>query len=128
MRDRTASRGRLRPASIMPSIAAWMASDFIFMKSVSVLSRSKTIARIKRFDLPVGPAAGRGPALDPGVSLGRDADVAPEADLAVVDAQVVATGGIAAHPRLVRDRGAVAAVGRQPQQHAVLALAPRGQA
>src|SRR5262245_42787063 len=48
MRVRTASRGSLRPASIMPSMAALTASDFIFMKSVRVLSRSKTMARIKR--------------------------------------------------------------------------------
>ena len=38
----------------MPSIAAVTASDFIFMKSVSVLSRSKTVARIKAY-LPEVP-------------------------------------------------------------------------
>src|SRR5258706_80284 len=43
------ARGTLRPASTMPSIAAATASDLVFMKSVSVLSRSKTVARIKGY-------------------------------------------------------------------------------
>src|SRR6188474_803615 len=93
----------------MPSMAASTAEAFIFMKSTSVLSRSKTTARITR----VG-------------SLGRDADGAAEADLAIVDTNVEAARRIAAHPRLVVDRGAVAPVVRQRQQHAVVALPALG--
>src|SRR6185369_4804597 len=47
-RRRSSSRERSNPASIMPSMAAWIAASFMRMKSVSVLSRSKTIARITR--------------------------------------------------------------------------------
>src|SRR6185369_4421378 len=108
MRARTASRGSLRPASIMPSMAALIASSFIFMKSVSVLSRSKMMARTN-----VASLAGL---------LGRDADPAPQADLTVVDADVEPATGIAAYPCLVGDGGPVAAVVGQREQHSVAAL------
>src|SRR5580765_46217 len=103
IRARTASRGSSRPASIIPSIAASIAAAFIFMKSVSVLSRSRTMARIKTL-------------------LAREPDAAAEADLAVVDAKVEPAGRIAAHPGLVGDRRAVATVVRERQQNAVVAL------
>src|SRR5216117_965149 len=106
MRARTASRGRVSPASIIPSIAAWIASAFIFMKSVRVLSRSKTMARTNRTLL-----------------LGGDSDPTPQADLSVVDAEIEAAGRIAAHPRFVRDGGAVASVVGERQQDPVVALA-----
>src|SRR5258708_6320565 len=108
MRPRMRSRGRSRPASIIPSIAAATASSFIFMKSTSVLSRSNTMARITNAALRGGP------------SLDRGSDRAPEADLAVVDAEVEAARRIAAHPGLVVDRRAVAPVVRQGQQHPVV--------
>src|SRR5580765_2583573 len=116
MRARTASRGSLSPASIMPSIAAVTASDFIFMKSVSVLSRSKTIARIKRaLRVRTVAATRRGGASGP-AGAPRDGgrgmveaarlpsfrgrpDRAAQADLAVVDPQVESARGIAADPR-----------------------------
>src|SRR3990172_9450567 len=107
MRVRTASRGRSSPASIMPSMAASIAAAFIFMKSVSVLSRSKTMARIN-------------PALR--TSLARGADAAAEADLAVVDPKVEPAGRIAAHPGLVGDGRPVATVVGERQQDAVVAL------
>src|SRR5262249_35636318 len=107
MRARTASRGRSSPASIMPSIAASMAAAFIFMKSVRVLSRSRTIARIN-------------PALR--TLLAREPDAAAEADLAVVDAKVEPASRIAAHPGLVRDGRSVAAVVGERQQNPVVAL------
>src|SRR5262245_623036 len=107
MRARTASRGRSSPASIMPSIAASMAAAFIFMKSVRVLSRSRTIARIN-------------PALR--TLLAREPDAAAEADLAVVDAKVEPASRIAAHPGLVRDGCSVAAVVGERQQNPVVAL------
>src|SRR5437016_8590183 len=107
MRARTASRGRSSPASIMPSIAASMAAAFIFMKSVSVLSRSRTIARIN-------------PALR--TLLARESDAAAETDLAVVDAKVEPARRIAAHPGLVRDRRALATVVGKRQQNPVVAL------
>src|SRR5262245_53817570 len=109
MRARTASRGRSRPASIMPSIAASMAAAFIFMKSVSVLSRSRTIARINE-----------GSALR--TLLAREPDTAAEADLAVVDAKVEPAGRIAAHPGLVRDGRSVATVVGERKQNSVVAL------
>src|SRR5689334_19801545 len=93
---RSTSRDSTRPASIMPSIAASTAAAFIFMKSTSVLSRSNTIARIN------GPPGARHcvrarAAPRPAVqSLGRDADRAADADLAVVDADVEPALGIAA--------------------------------
>src|SRR2546426_7099160 len=107
MRARTASRGRSSPASIMPSIAASIAAAFIFMKSVSVLSRSRTIARIN-------------PALR--TLLARESDAAAETDLAVVDAKVEPARRIAAHPGLVRDRRALATVVGKRQQNPVVAL------
>src|SRR5437773_11805424 len=73
------------------------------MKSVSVLSRSRTMARIKRL-------------------LAREPDAAAEADLAVVDAKVEPAGRIAAHPGLVCDRRAVPTVVRERQQNPVVAL------
>src|SRR5215831_6132653 len=113
MRARTASRGSCRPASIMPSMAAFTASDFMRMKSVSVLSRSKTIARIKQFD--------------PG-SFARGHDGAAQTDLAVVDAKIETARRVVAHPRLVRDRRAVATVVGERQQHAFVALHALGKA
>src|SRR5438876_6847284 len=113
MRSRSTGRGMFRPASIMPSIAASTASAFIFMKSVSVLSRSRTMARITRSD-------------SAGASLRGGADGAAQADLAVVDSHVEATHGVRAHPGLVGDRRALAPVVRQRQQHAVFALAALG--
>src|SRR5881396_1566940 len=107
MRARTASRGNLRPASIMPSMAAFTASVFIFMKSTSVLSRSKTMARINQGVL----------------LLGREADGSPQADLAVVDSEGEAAGGIVAHPSLVVDGRTVAAIVRERKQNAIVALA-----
>src|SRR6266545_5415812 len=113
MRARTASRGSLSPASIMPSIAASIAAAFIFMKSVSVLSRSKTMARIN-------------PALR--ALLAREADAAPQADLAVVDPQVEPAARVAAHPGLVGDGRPVAPVVGEWQQHAVVAFPALGEA
>src|SRR5262245_13606719 len=110
MRARTASRASLRPASIMPSIAAVTASDCIFMKSVRVLSRSKTIARI----------TGRGRL------LAREPEPASEADLAVVDADIEAAVRVVADPRLVGDRRSVAAVVGQRQQDPLAALETLG--
>src|SRR2546426_5955848 len=111
MRLRTASRGARSPASIMPSIAASIAAAFIFMKSVSVLSRSKTMARIK-------------PALRP--LLAREADAAAQADLAVVDPKVEPAARIAAHPGLVGDGRSVAAVIGERKQNAIVALSALG--
>src|SRR5947208_13800869 len=93
MRRRSTSRDNRSPASIMPSIAASTAAAFIFMKSTSVLSRSNTMARITR--TPGGD------------SLRGGAQGSAEADLAVVDANVEPAIGIAAHPGLVGDRGAI---------------------
>src|SRR5262245_25707745 len=107
MRAFTDSRGSSRPASIMPSIAASTASDFIFMKSTRVLSRSKTMARINRV-VPL---------------LARQADGSPQTDFTVVDPDVEAARRVAADPRLVVDRRAVAAVVRQRKQHAVVTFA-----
>src|SRR4030067_1076028 len=121
----TASRGRSSPASIMPSMAALMASDFIFMKSVSVLSRSKTIARINQV-LPAvlaGRGTRGGPTTSAPRSLAGDPNAAAQADLAIVDAHVESACGIAAHPCLVGDRCALAAVVGERQQYAVVALA-----
>src|SRR6476646_2012180 len=97
----------------MPSMAALTAASFMRMKSVSVLSRSKTIARITR----VAPRSG---------SLGGRAYHAAEADLAVVDAQVEAARRVVADPGLVGDWRAVASVVGQREQHALSALAARG--
>src|SRR5947209_6107463 len=106
----TASRGSARPASIIPSIAASTASDFIFMKSTSVLSRSKTMAWIT-----------------PGVpSLGREADRSSQTDFAVVDADIEAAGRIAADPRLVVDGRSITAVIGEWQQNPIVALAALG--
>src|SRR5215831_3714965 len=120
IRARTASRGSSRPASIMASTAASMAAVFIRMKSVSVLSRSKTIARIKHA-LRCGRSAGAwwAPA---GGSLAGHPDLAAHADLAVVDPDVEAASRIAAHPRLVGDGRSVAPVVRERQQIALAAL------
>src|SRR5262249_48720487 len=107
MRARTASRGRSSPASIMPSIAASIAAAFIFMKSVSGLSRSRTIARINCLLRTL---------------VAREPDAATEADLAVVDAEVEPAGRIAAHPGLVRDRRSIATVIGERQQNPVVAL------
>src|SRR5438034_11850066 len=117
MRAFTASRGSSSPASIMPSIAAATASDFIFMKSTRVLSRSKTMARINQ-----APRADRERELGGVPSLGREADGPPQADLPVVDANVEPACGIAAHPGLVVDGRSVAAVIRKREQHAIVAL------
>src|SRR5687768_1373048 len=55
-------------------------------------------------------------------SLEALADGAAEADLAVVDADVEAAVGVGAHPRLVGDGGAFAAVVRQRHQDPLVAL------
>src|ERR1041385_6832344 len=68
-RRRSSSRERSNPASIMPSMAAWIAASFMRMKSVSVLSRSKTIARITRGPSSAQLLAG---AIEPGVDHAVD--------------------------------------------------------
>src|SRR6266516_5268721 len=113
IRARTDSRGSRSPASIMPSIAALTASAFIFMKSVSVLSRSKMIARINARPARLG-------------LLGRWSDPAAQADLAIVDADVVAAGWIVADPRLVRDGGPVPPVVGQREKDSIPAFAALG--
>src|SRR5437016_2229990 len=122
MRARTVPRGSCRPASSMPTMAARTASPFMRMKSTRVLSRSKTMARITRVLRTSRRFARCGCG-----SLGGRPDRAPQRDLAVVDPHVEAARRIAAHPRLVRDRRAVAAVIGERQQHAVLALAAIGE-
>src|SRR5580765_7975785 len=123
MRARTSSRGSCSPASIMPWMAADTASDFIFMKSVSVLSRSKTIARIKRWIPGVSNSDRAAFAPRRSVkSLARRRDGAADADLAVVDAQIESAGRVVAHPGIVGDGRAVATVIGEWQQHAFVAL------
>src|SRR5262245_56937589 len=58
--------------------------------------------------------------------LRGDSDFAPQADLAVVDADVESARGIAADPCLVGDGRTVAPIVRQREQHSVLALATLG--
>src|SRR5215471_16268174 len=112
MREATSSRGRVRPASSIPSTAASIAARFIFMKSVSVLSRSKMMARIM-VGTPSLPRLG--------LLAGRT-DGAAETDFAVVDANVETAGGIGANPGFVGDRSAVPAVVRKWDEHSRRAL------
>src|SRR5688572_30553663 len=106
------SRSSGRPVSIMALIAASTARRFIDMKSTSVLSRSKTIARI----MPAPPPVSGGRLFE------RLADRSADRDLAVVDADVEPAVGVAADPGLVPDRGPLPPVVRQGDQNALLAL------
>src|SRR5687768_18165824 len=92
----------------MASMAASTASLFIDMKSTSVLSRSKTMARITAPELWT---------LFEGLP-----DRAADGDLAVVDSQVESALGVRAHPRLVADCRALPPVIGQRQQHSFVAF------
>src|SRR5688572_28316162 len=113
----------------MPSTAASIAARFIFMKSVSVLSRSKMMARITRFRPDREEVSRRGRSRGRALArhgsragqrrpvlLGRGTYRAAQADLTIVDADVEAACGVGADPGLVGDRGAISAVVRKWDQ------------
>src|SRR5687768_17785961 len=92
----------------MASMAASTASLFIDMKSTSVLSRSKTMARIAAPDLE-------------GLFEGLP-DRAADGDLAVVVPQLESAFGVGAHPRLVADRRTLPPVAGPRQQQSFVAF------
>src|SRR5262245_34309624 len=112
----------------MPWMAASTANSFMRMKSVSVLSRSKKIARItaalhhrrrlrRASAIAAKAATGAAWGWERSELLGGRADHPTETDLAIVDADIEAAARIGAHPGLVGNARPFTTVVRERNQY-----------